>query len=63
MKTFTRHNVKAWMRRNVNSHIDDCGEVNMTSLAEDAAAVFGQNHVESLTPFKGCLILVSRDNT
>lgn len=41
--TFTRSAVTRWMRDEVfayRQHLDECGEVNMTSLAESCAAAF-----------------------
>ena len=29
--------IKQWMRKNSEDYIDDCGELNMTQLAEDCA--------------------------
>jgi len=32
--------VKAWMRTHTNEHVDSCGEVDMTRMAENAADEF-----------------------
>lgn len=42
---FNRKNVKRWMLRNLDlrDYIDACGELDLTRLAEDAAAEFGQD--------------------
>jgi hypothetical protein len=42
MKTFTKPAVKRYMRGVCDRHRDDCGEINMTALAEDAASEFDQ---------------------
>lgn len=37
--------VKSHMRSIVSSHLDDCGEVNHTSLVEETADALGFKHV------------------
>jgi hypothetical protein len=46
-QTFSCAAAKAWMRRAVRddgAHIDECGEVELTSLAEACADAFDQAH-------------------
>lgn len=45
LDTFDRRRVRAWMRNHANAHTDQCGDVNMTSLSEAAAAEFNQDHL------------------
>jgi len=48
----SRREIKAWMRRNVKNFVDECGEVNYTSMVEawdrecaDGGATLDPNHV------------------
>lgn len=43
----SRPRVLAWMRRHVEKHRDDCGEVDPTGLAIAAAAYFGCDDLPS----------------
>ena len=43
MSAFTPANVTTWMKRNYLDHIDDCNELNTTSLAESAADHFNES--------------------
>lgn len=36
----TINQARSWMRRNVTDHIDECGEVNCTLLAENCCDAF-----------------------
>lgn len=48
--TYGENEVLAWMRANVEGHLN-CGEVNCTSLAEEAA-----EHFNGYGPEPGCVI-------
>ena len=40
-----KKSAKKWMQDNVGNHIDDCGEVNMTTLSESCCTNFGFDHI------------------
>jgi len=41
--TFTKDSARRWMRRNLEDHRDDVGEINATTLAEACADAFDAN--------------------
>jgi len=65
MDEWTRNQVLAYMIGQANEHLDDCGEINLTALAEDADAHFNyagwcgdeQSDVWDLAVMAGALLV------